>query len=81
MVIAVICVAQLLENYILTPYIIGDKVDLNPFITIFGVILLSVLWGMVGAIIALTVLGVLKVLFQHTESMEPYAYLLKKHEK
>ncbi|SDF08823.1 Predicted PurR-regulated permease PerM [Pricia antarctica] len=80
-VIAVICVAQLLENYILTPWIIGDKVDLNPFITIFGVILLSVLWGMVGAIIALPVLGVLKVLFQHTDGMEPYTYLLKKHEK
>lgn len=80
-VIAVICVAQLMENYILTPWIIGDKIDLNPFITIFGVILLSVLWGVVGAIIALPILGVLKVLFEHTNGMEPYAYLLKKHEK
>lgn len=80
-VIAVICVAQLLENYILTPWIIGDRIDLNPFITIFGVILLSVLWGVVGAIIALPVVGVLKVLFEHTNGMEPYAYLLKKHKR
>ena len=80
-VIAVICVAQLMENYILTPWIIGDKIDLNPFITIFGVILLSVLWGVVGAIIALPVLGVLKVLFEHTKGMEAYAYLLQKHKK
>lgn len=80
-VIAIICVAQLLENYILTPWIIGDKIDLNPFITIFGVILLSVLWGVVGAIIALPVLGVLKVLFEYTDGMEPYAYLLKKHKE
>lgn len=80
-VIGVICVAQLLENYILTPWIIGDKIDLNPFITIFVVILLSVLWGVVGAIISLPILGVLKVLFEHTSGMEPYAFLLKKHEK
>ena len=80
-VIGVIAAAQLIENYVLTPWIIGDEIDLNPFVTVFGVILLSVLWGMVGAIIALPVLGVLKVLFEHTKGMEPYAFLLKKHEK
>lgn len=78
-VIAVIAVAQLMENYILTPWIIGNKIDLNPFVTIFGIILLSVLWGVVGAIIALPVLGVLKVLFEHTKGMQPYVYLLEKH--
>lgn len=79
-VIGVIAAAQLLENYILTPWIIGDETDLNPFITVFGVILFSVLWGMVGAIIALPLVGVLKVLFEHTKGMEAYAYLIKKNE-
>lgn len=40
--------AQLGENYVLTPWIIGDEIALNPFITVFGVILLSNLWGIVG---------------------------------
>ncbi|WP_031429071.1 AI-2E family transporter [Flavimarina sp. Hel_I_48] len=78
-VIGVISAAQLIENYILTPWIIGDEIDLNPFITVFGVIVLSVLGGIVGAIIALPVLGVLKVFFEHTKGMEAYAFLLKKH--
>ena len=78
-VIAVIAVTQLVENYILTPWIIGNEIDLNPFITVFGIILLSVLWGVVGAIIALPILGVLKVLFEHTKGMEAYAFLLKQH--
>lgn len=77
-VIGVISAAQLLENYILTPWIIGDETNLNPFITVFGVILFSTLWGMVGAIIALPLVGVLKVIFQHTKGMEAYAYLIKK---
>jgi predicted PurR-regulated permease PerM len=78
-VIGVISAAQLIENYILTPWIIGDEIDLNPFITVFGVIVLSVLGGIVGAIIALPILGVLKVFFEHTKGMEAYAFLLKQH--
>jgi len=80
-VIGVISAAQLIENYILTPWIIGDEIDLNPFITVFGVIVLSVLGGVVGAIIALPILGVLKVLFEHTKGMEAYAFLLKQHKE
>ena len=77
-VIAVVSATQLVENYILTPWIIGDEINLNPFITVFGVILFSVLWGLVGAIIALPIIGVLKVVFEHTQGMEAYAHLLKK---
>ena len=79
-VIGVIVVAQFLENYVLTPWIIGDETDLNPFITVFGVILFSALWGMVGAIISLPLIGVLKVIFEHTKGMEPYAFLINKKE-
>ena len=78
-VIAVLTIAQLAENYILTPWIIGDEINLNPFITVFGVIFFSTLWGVVGAIIALPILGILKVFFEHTHDLEAYAYLLKQH--
>ncbi|TYB76284.1 AI-2E family transporter [Bizionia myxarmorum] len=77
-VIGVISVAQLVENYILTPWIIGDETNLNPFVTVFGVILFSMLWGTVGAIIALPLFGVIKVIFEHTKGMEAFAYLIKK---
>ncbi len=79
-VVGVIAAAQLIENYVLTPWIIGDEINLNPFITVFGVILFSVLWGMVGAIISLPLIGVLKVIFQHTNGMETYAYFMEKHD-
>lgn len=77
-VIGVIAAAQLLENYVLTPWIIGDEIDLNPFITVFGVILFSALWGMVGAIISLPIIGVLKVVFEYTRNMEAFAFILTK---
>ena len=80
-VIGVVAATQLIENYILTPWIIGDEIDLSPFITIFGVILFSTLWGVVGAIIALPLAGILKVIFEHTKHMEPYAFLMGKQDE
>ncbi|QCK15636.1 AI-2E family transporter [Mangrovivirga cuniculi] len=77
-VIGVMTVAQLFESYVLTPWIIGDEINLNPFITVFCIILFSTIWGIVGAIIALPVTGVLKVIFEHTRGMEAYTYLLEK---
>lgn len=77
-VVGVIVAAQLLENYVLTPWIIGDETNLNPFITVFGVILFSTLWGMVGAIIALPLIGILKVVFEHTRNLEAFAFILTK---
>ncbi|WP_262707628.1 AI-2E family transporter [Aequorivita ciconiae] len=80
-VVGVIILAQLLENYVFTPWIIGDQINLNPFMTVFGVILFSTLWGMVGAIISLPLIGVLKVIFEHTKGMEAYALLINKKQK
>lgn len=80
-VVGVIAAAQLLENYVFTPWIIGDEINLNPFITVFGVILFSALWGMVGAIISLPLIGVLKVIFEQTKGMDPYAYLINKNDQ
>ncbi|MBY5959070.1 AI-2E family transporter [Membranicola marinus] len=79
-VFSVVSLAQLAENYLLTPWIIGDEIDLNPFATIFGVIVFSAIWGLVGAVIALPLIGVLKVFFENAAGMEPFAYLIKKTE-
>lgn len=78
LVVAVISVAQVAESYVLTPFIIGDQIDLNPFITIFGVVAFSLLWGMIGTIIALPILGVIKVVVSHIEGMGNFKVLLEK---
>src|SRR5690606_24055970 len=79
-VFLVVGAAQMVENYLLTPWIIGDETDLNPFATIFGVIAFGSIWGIVGAVIALPLVGLLKVFFSNVVGLEPYAYLLNKKE-
>ncbi|MEQ9443534.1 MAG: AI-2E family transporter [Cyclobacteriaceae bacterium] len=75
-VFVVMTIAQLLENYVLTPLIVGKKVDLNPFFTIMIVVLGGAVWDIPGMIVAVPYLGIIKILLDHTVSFKPYAYLI-----
>jgi len=79
-VIGTMGMAQFLENNILTPWIMGDRIALNPLATIVGVIAFSILWGVAGTILAIPILGILKVIFDQVETLRPYGYLLSMEE-
>lgn len=65
-----------IENNILTPTITGGNVNLNPFITILGLILGAILWGIPGMIIVIPVLAVVKIICDNIPKLEPYGYIL-----
>lgn len=67
---------QLLENNLITPYIVGRQVQLNPLAVILVVILGGMIWGVSGMVLFIPILGGLKVMMDETEGMEPYGYLL-----
>lgn len=75
-VVITMSIAQVLESYVLTPLIVGDEVDLNPLFTILGVIGMSIIWGPVGAIIAIPLFAMLRIVCSHVEGLKDYAYLL-----
>ncbi|MEK6480589.1 AI-2E family transporter [Catalinimonas sp. 4WD22] len=68
-------IAQFVESYILEPYIVGDRVNLNPVVTIVVVVLGEAVWGIIGMLIAIPALGVLKVVFDNIPSLQPLGYL------
>lgn len=69
-------IAQFVESYILEPYIVGDKVNLNPVITILVVVLGGAVWGVTGMLIAIPALGIAKVIFDRIPVLSPFGYLL-----
>lgn len=75
-IVGTMSVAQVLESYVLTPLIVGDEVDINPLTTVLAVIAFSLLWGPMGAIVAIPVVAVLRVAFREIDGMESFAYLL-----
>ncbi len=59
----VISIAQTIETFYLTPYLVGNRVGLNPLATLLVLIMGANLGGMMGMLIAIPVGGMLRVIF------------------
>jgi predicted PurR-regulated permease PerM len=75
-VIVILTLAQLFDNYFVEPYVVGGSVNIGPFFAIFILILGGVVWGIAGVILFLPLLGILKIVFENMEGLQPYAYLI-----
>lgn len=60
----VFTVAQLVESYLLTPKLVGDRIGLHPMAVIFAVMAGGVLFGFVGMLIALPAAAVINVMLR-----------------
>lgn len=56
----------LLENYFLTPKIIGDRIGLHPLWIMFSVFASGAIFGFVGIFFAVPIAGIIKVLLKYT---------------
>ena len=66
-VAVVFTVGQLLESYVLTPRIVGDKIGLHPVAVIFAVMAGGQLFGFLGMLLALPVAAVANVLLRYAQ--------------
>jgi len=64
----VFTVGQLLESYVLTPRIVGDKIGLHPVAVIFAVMAGGQLFGFLGMLLALPVAAVANVLLRYAHA-------------
>jgi len=65
LVMVVFMVGQVIEGYILQPFLLGDRIGLSPVAVIFAVLAGAQLGGIVGMLIALPVAALLVVLLRH----------------
>lgn len=71
-------VTQFVESYVLQPFIVGDRVDVHPFFIIVSVIAGNMIWGIIGMILAIPVLGIIVVILYNIEATKPLGILLSK---
>jgi len=79
-VLIVISAAQLLDNNILMPRIVGSQVSINPLATIMGVIVGGLIAGIAGMFLALPIMAVLKIIFDHSDHLKAWGVLLGEDE-
>jgi predicted PurR-regulated permease PerM len=65
LVSAVFTIGQLVESYVLTPRLVGDKIGLHPVAVIFAVMAGGQLFGFLGMLLALPVAAVANVLLRY----------------
>lgn len=61
----VFLIGQMVEGYILQPFLLGDKIGLSPVAVVFAVLAGAQLGGFLGMLIALPVAAVIVVLLRH----------------
>lgn len=77
-IIITFSVAQVLESYVLQPFVIGDKVDLHPFFVIVVVVIGNMVWGIIGMILAIPVMAIFTVLLLNIPVLQPFGFLFSK---
>jgi len=68
-VVAVFGVGQLIEGFVLSPWLVGDRIGLHPVAVIFAVMAGGQLFGFFGVLLALPVAAVALVPLRHSQEL------------
>lgn len=75
-VIAVFSIVQILEAYIIFPYVVGNRLKINTLIIIIMITLGGILWGAAGMILFIPFTSIIKLIADRTESLKAISILL-----
>lgn len=74
-VIGVNVVVQFIDNNILVPMFVNSKVQINAIVSIIGIFIGNMFFGITGMFLAIPIIAILKVIFDRIDSLEPWGYL------
>jgi len=67
---------QIIDNNYIVPKIVASKVKINALFSIIIVLIGNALWGIPGMFLSIPLLAILKVIFDHIDSLKPWGFLL-----
>ncbi|HUH18185.1 AI-2E family transporter [Albibacterium sp.] len=74
-------IVQFLEANFITPNIVGSKVSINPLMSIVGLLLGGMLFGLAGLILALPLIAITKVILDSIPSLSHFGFLIGEPDK
>ena len=72
-VVVAITVVNALQENLLRPLIVGERLHLNALIVFVSVVLGGFIWGLSGMILFIPMMGILKIIFEHNPVTRPHA--------
>jgi predicted PurR-regulated permease PerM len=75
-VIAIFSVVQVLEAYIIFPYVVGNRLKINTLAILVMIIVGGIIWGASGMILFIPFISIIKLIADRTESLKTLSLLL-----
>lgn len=75
-VLVIYYIIQLIDNNYIVPKIVASKVKINALFSIIVVIAGNALWGVPGMFLSIPMLAIVKLIFDHVDSLKPWGLLL-----
>lgn len=75
-VLIMFLIVQFIDNNFLLPKVVASRVKINALVSIVVVIIGGTLWGIPGMFLAIPMTAILKVIFDHVDSLKSWGYLL-----
>lgn len=72
---------QFVQTYLLEPLVVGAEVNINPLATIIGLIAGEFIWGFPGMVVAIPLMGIVKIICDHIEPLRPFGELIGEEKK
>lgn len=76
LVLASYILIQFIDNHYIIPKVVASKVKINALISIIVVLAGGALWGIPGMFLSIPLTAIIKVIFDHVESLKPWGFLL-----
>jgi predicted PurR-regulated permease PerM len=75
-VLLVYVLIQFVDNHYVVPNIVASRVKINALISIIIVLIGNAVWGISGMFLAIPLVGIIKVVFDHIEPLKAWGFLL-----
>ena len=79
--VGVCVVVQFLDNNFITPKVVGSSVSINPLATLLAIIVGGFVWGVMGMMLFIPLLGMAKVVMDSFPASQPFGYLIGEEEE
>jgi predicted PurR-regulated permease PerM len=76
LIMAALFVANFLQDNMVRPWLMGDKMKLNAFAIFVSIIIGGMIWGVSGMILFIPITGIIKVILESSRETEHYAIFL-----
>jgi predicted PurR-regulated permease PerM len=75
--LGVLVAAQVIDNNLIEPLVMGAELDLSPIFTIIAIILGELIWGVPGMILFEPLFAIIRIVCAHVPALHPYRFLLE----